>query len=325
MAEAEAERAQVAGESWATPRCRPSPVPTACRSRTPEQVTERVAERVRRRGWSYGYAYATRPGGKGIAAPAPAPASASGGDHLPVVSAVWDAPDMSYPTTYPDAAADQHATDLAGQPCPRLTGPLELARRLAELDERYIRAQFVVLDELSAARDGGAPAVRKLIADRRLPQPAYRLDDGTDMVAEDFFAPLDAAGGVEALPEWFRDRYRRAAHRLGLSDDPAEADLQWTEYLTGGYAVCLKQATPESIAEKALHITTIERLLGDPRPNDASWAGRLRAAVDALAAIERPGALLDPPRWGGPMSPQWYGAYLRAYFPQAFTSPTSAP
>jgi hypothetical protein len=73
---------------------------------------------------------------------------------------------------------------------------------------------------------------------------------------------------------------------------------------------------------QVLYITTIERLLVSPEPDDVSWAGRLRAAVDSLAAIERPGAPLDPPRWGGPMSPQWYGTYLRAYFPQAFTSPT---
>lgn len=232
--------------------------------------------------------------------------------------------DVPYPTTYPAAAADQHAPDLAGRHCPRLTGPLELARRLAELDEQYIRAQFVDLDELGASRDGGTQAVRKLMADGRLPQPAYRLDDGTDMVAGDFFAPLDAAGGAEALPEWFRSRYLSAAHRLGLSGGPAEADEQWIEYLSGGYGVCLKHATPEAIAEKALYVTTIERLLVSPQPDDASWADQLRTAVDSLAAIERPGAPLDPPRWGGPMSPQWYGTYLRAYFPQAFTSPAGA-
>jgi len=229
---------------------------------------------------------------------------------------------MPYPTTYPAAAADQHVTDLAGRPCPRLTGPIELARRLAELDEQYIRAQFVELDELAASREGGTHGVRRLMADGRLPQPAYRLDDGTDMVAADFFAPLDAAGGVNALPQWFRNRYLSAAHRLGLSEGPAEADEQWTEYLSGGYGVCLKQATPESIAEKALYITTIERLLASPEPDDPSWAEQLRTVVDSLAAIERPGAPLDPPRWGGPMSPQWYGAYLRAYFPQAFVPPT---
>ncbi|MBR7837955.1 hypothetical protein KDL01_32080 [Actinospica durhamensis] len=225
---------------------------------------------------------------------------------------------MPYPTTFPPAAADQSATDLAARPCPRLSGPRELARRLAELDERYIRGQFVALDELAAPRDGGARAARELIAQGRLPQPAYRLDDGSDMVAADFFAPLDAAGGVDALPEWFRKGYLAAAERFGLPDGPAEADEQWAEYLSGGYGVCLREVTPASIAEKARHITTIERLLLDPRPADPSWAEQLRVAVDSLAAIELPGSPLDPPRWGGPMSPQWYGAYLRGYFPQVF-------
>lgn len=228
---------------------------------------------------------------------------------------------MPYPTTYPAAAADQNAVDLAGQPCPRLTGPRELARRLAALDEHYIRSQFVALDDLAESRDGGAQAARKLISEGRLPQPAYRLDDGTDMVAHDFFALLDAAGDAETLPEWFRNRYLTAAHRFGLADGLAEADEQWAQYLSGGYGVCLKQATPESIAEKALHITTIEGLLTSRQPDDPSWAGQLRTAMDSLAAIERPGALLDPPRWGGPMSPQWYGAYLRAYFPLAAALP----
>ncbi|MER6434480.1 DUF6058 family natural product biosynthesis protein [Streptomyces sp900105245] len=91
------------------------------------------------------------------------------------------------------------------------------------------------------------------------------------------------------MPEWFRSRYLHAAHRLGLSDGPAEADEQWTAYLSGGYGVCLRQATPEAIAEKTLYITTIDRLLVSPQPDDASWAEQLRAAVDSLAAIERPG------------------------------------
>ena len=66
---------------------------------------------------------------------------------------------MPYPTTYPAGAADQHAIDLAGRPCPRLTGPIELARRLAELDEHYIRTQFVELDELAASQEGGTAGV----------------------------------------------------------------------------------------------------------------------------------------------------------------------
>ncbi len=139
-------------------------------------------------------------------------------------------------------------------------------------------------------------------------------------MAEDFFALADAAGDLAALPELFRTRYAAAANELGLPTCDAQLDEQWAEYLSGGYGVCLKQATPENIAAKAGYITTIDRLLADPHSNAHDWCGELCAAVDGLRAIERPGAILDPPRWGGPMSPQWYGAYLRTTYPQAFDS-----
>lgn len=98
-------------------------------------------------------------------------------------------------------------------------------------------------------------------------------------------------------------------------------DEQWQDYLSGGYLVCLNRATPEAIAQKVHHITVLDSLLGHPAPDDLEWSHRLRAATDGLTAIERPGAILDPPRWGGPMSPQWYGTYLRTQYPQAFAHP----
>lgn len=222
---------------------------------------------------------------------------------------------MAYPTTYAAEATDQQVTDLAGRPCPRLAGGRAVAERLAALDERYVREQFVPLDALAAGRPGGPAVVRGWIAGGRMPQPAYRLDDGTDMVAADYFALLDAAGGIERLPAWFVAEYRQAAREQGLPDGQEDGERQWAEYLTGGYGVCLRAVGPRTIARKARHITVIEELLARPAPADEAWTWRMRAEVDALADIERPGSPLDPPRWGGPMSPQWYGAYLRAYFP----------
>jgi len=231
---------------------------------------------------------------------------------------------VPYPTTYPAEATDPEAVDLAGHPSPRLTGPRDVALRLAELDERYIRDAFVPLDELAGRRHEGVDAVRADIAAGRLPQPAYRLDDGTDMVPQDYFALVDAAGSVAALPGWFANQYLAAASRLGLPVDELAADEQWHDYLSGGYLVCLHHATPETIAEKAHHITVLDALLSRPQPDDVDWTGRLRTATDGLAAIERSGAILDPPRWGGPMSPQWYGTYLRTQYPQAFAELPSA-
>lgn len=224
---------------------------------------------------------------------------------------------MTYPTTYPPESADATAADRTGASTPRLTGPREVARRLAEIDEHYIRESFVPLDALIDARTDAAD-VRAAIAEGRLPQPAYRLDDGTDLVPADYFAPMDDAGSLDALPRWFAAEYVRAAARFDQPTDDAAVREQWESYLSGGYQVCLRDATPESIAEKGHWIDTIESLLDEPRPKESDWLAALRKAVDGLTAIERPGAVLDPPRWGGPMSPQWYGAYLRTRYPQAF-------
>ena len=227
---------------------------------------------------------------------------------------------MPYPQTYPAEAADAEVTDLTGLRCPRLSSPGEVARRLAELDTQYLISQYEPLDKVAAGRQGGVELVRAQIAGGLLPQPAYRLDDGTDLVPADYFDLVDAAGGVGALDDWFRARYAAAAERLGLPHDDETVDDQWEGYLSGGYFVCLTEATPEAIAQKALYITILEELLARPAPEDGQWATRLRETAEALAAIERPGSLLDQARWGGPMSQQWYGSYLKGYFPQAFTA-----
>ncbi len=226
---------------------------------------------------------------------------------------------MAYPPTHPPEAADQSVTDLSGEPCARLTPPGELARRLALLDERYILDNFVALDDLAADWPGGAAKIRADIATRRLPQPAYRLDDGTDMVPPDYLVPVAVAGSVGALRAWFARGYIDAARRYDLPHDDATIEDEWQDYLSGGYFICLRQATPESIVEKAHLITDLNELLADPRPAEQVWCKRLRLSVDELAAIERPFAILDPARWGTPMSAQWYGTFLRAMYPQAFS------
>jgi hypothetical protein len=227
---------------------------------------------------------------------------------------------MAYPTTHPPEAADQFVVDLSGAPCPRLTPPGDLGRRLAVLDERYILDNFVPLDELAADWPGGAAGVREDIAARRLPQPAYRLDDGTDMVPADYFVPVAVAGSVGALHGWFVHSYRVAAQRFDIAHDPASIEAEWHDYLGGGYFVCLRQATPAAIVEKARHVIDLNELMADPHPADQVWCKRLRLAADGLEAIERPFAILDPARWGTPMSGQWYGTFVRTLYPAAFAA-----
>ena len=122
----------------------------------------------------------------------------------------------------------------------------------------------------------------------RVPAPAYVLDDGTAMVAHDHLALADAAGGN--LAGAFRARYLAAG-----GHDPQGA---WAGYLSGAYAMCLRSATPEHIARKEGLVEELDALLADPRPRDDEWRGALRAAVDALDALERPFAPLDEHRFG---------------------------
>jgi hypothetical protein len=87
-------------------------------------------------------------------------------------------------------------TDLAGTPRPRLATSKSVAARLSSEDGRYIRDNFVTLDELCAERNCHPNGVRDLMAQGRLPQPAYLLDDGTEMVPADYLQLVVASGGT---------------------------------------------------------------------------------------------------------------------------------
>ena len=171
---------------------------------------------------------------------------------------------------------------------------------LSDADVGYIRSGFVELDELCRHTARDPSAVRAEIEAHRLPRPSCVLDDGTGMVPPDYFALVDEADGGDRLRERFIERYERAV--AAEPDVPAAAEEEWDAYLSGEYGVCLKQVTPESIVRKAALITRIEALLAKPDPADSDWAGRLRAAVDELDALERPFAAFDRIRFGGPSS-----------------------
>ena len=69
---------------------------------------------------------------------------------------------------------------------------------------------------------------------------------------------------------------------------------------------------------KAVLITRIETLLAQPGPDDPDWAGRLRAAVDALDELERPFAEFDRIRFGGPSSRDRLITGTRRAYPEIF-------
>jgi hypothetical protein len=166
-----------------------------------------------------------------------------------------------------------------------LIAPGALARRLAAADEAYIRSSHVPLAEVAGGR---LEEVRAAMAANRVPAPAYVLDDGTEMVPPDHLAFADEEGIDAGVA--FRARYAAAGG--------ADPDTAWSEYLSGGYGVCLRSVTPETIACKERLVDQIEALLVEARPRDADWREALRAAVDELDEIERPFAPLDEHRFG---------------------------
>jgi Family of unknown function (DUF6058) len=148
-----------------------------------------------------------------------------------------------------------------------------------DADLAYIEANYSTLEELCADRDESPGEVRQLIEQRRLPRPSYVLDDGTEMYPYDYFRLPDEAGGVDRLRPHFDERLRAAG------DDDVEE--QWEGYLSGIYAVCLRDVTPETIARKTKLVTSLCELLVLAKPRDPEWRDRLRREVDELDDLER--------------------------------------
>jgi hypothetical protein len=173
----------------------------------------------------------------------------------------------------------------------------------AVADIAYVEAQF---EPMSAD-------AKPLVERGLLPLATYVLPDGTPMVPADHTELLDDAGAPDAIPALFRSRYAAAG------GDPAGADEEHAAWLSGEYGACLHRTTPESIVAKDRLMSAIGALLAGASPKDASWCGALRAAVEALDALERPFAEYDRERFGGPTSRDRLITASKARFPGVFS------
>jgi Family of unknown function (DUF6058) len=159
-----------------------------------------------------------------------------------------------------------------------------------------------------------ADGVLELVERRILPRATYVLPDGTPMVPADHAALLDDAGGEpQKVAERFRERY------VAAGGDPAEAGEEHEAWLSGEYGACLHRTTPEAIVAKGALMTAIGALTAAPAPDDAGWRAALRAAVDALDALERPFAAWDRERFGGPSSRDRLITGTRRRFPDLWS------
>jgi len=137
---------------------------------------------------------------------------------------------------------------------------------LTDADRRYVREQFVPLEELCAEAGRDIAEVRRRIAGRELPAAPYP--------------------GLEYLPAGYFELPDAEEFRRTFNGPELEAEL--SSYLDGTYFVCLRDATVDNIVRKEALVTQVRALLAAPRPAAAGWRAELRAAVDELDVLERP-------------------------------------
>lgn len=159
-------------------------------------------------------------------------------------------------------------------------------------DDAYVCRHFVPVPD---AEDYPRERILQLMAERKLPLPAYLLSDGTPMVHPNFLNSVRHAGSEPALRQWFVQQWP--------PEERDTAEEEWAEgYLSGQY-VCLWSVSPTSIQAKTEAIQQIkeeiERLDAGEGPQ-----GRLAEAVDRLDRLEPPFTAYDQLRFGGPTSRQ---------------------
>ncbi|GAA4559515.1 DUF6058 family natural product biosynthesis protein [Planotetraspora kaengkrachanensis] len=176
---------------------------------------------------------------------------------------------------------------------------------MSDADDAYVSVQFVVLEELCAARGRDADEVRQLMLERRLPLPGYLRSDGAEMVPADLFALTEQAGGMDRLETWFTDYWA----------DHAVARDEWSSYLSGQY-VCLHSVTPANIQRKGYLTSAIKAAPDEPDAGSAQWSERLHALIDELDALEPEFAAYDRLRFDGPTSRDTCIVEMRTRFPR---------
>ena len=109
-----------------------------------------------------------------------------------------------------------------------------------------------------------------------------------------------------------------ASNETGEPTSAEAAAEEWTNYLGGMYAVCLREVTPETIFRKERLVRRLTEQLASPAPQDPAWRARLRADVDALDQLVRPFAPYDRVRFGGPVSRDRLITAAKARYPACF-------
>ena len=228
---------------------------------------------------------------------------------------------MAYPTTHLPEAADQSVTDLSGEPCARLTPPGEVARRLAVIDERYIRDNFVPLDELASDWPVAPPGPRRhrraALAATRVP-PRRRHRHGA--------ARLPGSRCRRRLGRRPASVVRARLHRgcaavrtCRTTPRPSRTNGRTTSAAATSSA-CARPLRGRSSRRRTTSPNSTSA--ADPHPGDQVWRKRLRLSVDGTRGDRA--AVRDPrPRPVGYADVRSVVRHVPAHAVRAERSPTS--
>ncbi len=178
--------------------------------------------------------------------------------------------------------------------------------RMTDVDDAYVTAEFVVLDDLCRARGRDVDETHELMLAGRLPMPSYVRSDGAMMVPADLFDLADEAGGIDRLEQWFRAQWA----------DREQAGEEWRSYLSGQY-VCMRAVTPVALQRKDELTAAITAAPDLPDAGTPGWNARLHGLVDELDGLEREFTAYDRLRFGGPTSRDRCIDAVRARFPRS--------
>ena len=170
---------------------------------------------------------------------------------------------------------------------------------LSPVDEAYVRALFVEVPDPESTLD-------RMLAGE-LPLPSYLLSDGTPMVPRDYLDPVEWAGGIGRLRDWFLDHWP--------AEQQETAAEEWEAYVSGRY-VCLRSVTPLTIRRKAVLVAQAEAAVAglETDPKDNTARGSLGEAVSKLDDLTLPMTGYDRLRFGRPLFRETWVDGLRDRF-----------
>lgn len=211
---------------------------------------------------------------------------------------------------------------------------------------RYIRQNFLTLEQLSDASNVSDEEILRLIDKQCIPQHSYEITEVTEVSsffgqrvsqrtvtrfyarthlelireATDQVQKQDLAGIARATKEEFFQEYRRQI-RNGELDLPGlmeEVDVEvllkeeWQAWLDGIYGLCTVEATAEDVAIKEISIRFIRKITADATKTSLTILERKRLQ-EAVDRLDGAASFFAPDERANSSRQRWIGRIVEKY------------